>query len=166
MVLTEKCIDLIEPVIDHSLSILHVRTDGADIACGLLAALKRLRAELEELGGYHTVAILDGAIRDRLAVRCARSGGSDAVIPLDRLRATGLGETVMLATVESCLVYANQETDLGGMMRIITVLLDRLLQTLGGPPEYSALLAVLSDGDHAHTGESGGEADGSAAALH
>ena len=66
-------IEMIEPVIDHSLTIANSRASVGDVAHGLIAALKRIRSAVEEVGGYTMVSILDGAIRDRLIIRGLRA---------------------------------------------------------------------------------------------
>src|SRR5258708_28506960 len=65
--------EMIEPVIDHSLTIVNCRASVGDVAHGLIAALKRIRSAVEEVGGYTMVSILDGAIRDRLIIRGLRA---------------------------------------------------------------------------------------------
>src|SRR5271168_1497710 len=69
---------MIEPTIDHSLTIAHNHASVGDVAYGLLAALRRVRWVVDEVGGYTMVSMLDGAIRDRLIIRHLRNARSGA----------------------------------------------------------------------------------------
>jgi hypothetical protein len=144
MIVTEKAINLIEPIIDHSLSLLPSRTSRSDIAYGLLTALRSVRASLDELGGYDRVALLDGAIRDRMAIRRLREPGAHQNVTLPSPGPQdSVGETVMVAAVESCLVYAGQTGRFDGILRVVAILLDRLILVLGRVPDHIAVIDWL-----------------------
>jgi len=144
-------IDMIEPVIDHSLTIANRRASVADVAHGLIAALKRIRSALEEVGGYSMVSILDGSIRDRLIIRglrAVRSGEHElpARIPVAGPRAL-VTETIMVAAAETCVIYGADQPDVSGLLYAAFMLVDRLIEVLHAAPTCDDLLACLQADD-------------------
>ena len=144
-------IDMIEPVIDHSLTIANGRASVGDVAHGLIAALKRIRQAIEEVGGYTMVSILDGAIRDRLimrGLRAVRAGETElpATIPVVGPRALMI-ETIMVAAADTCVIYAADEPDLTGLLYTAFMLVDRLIEALHAAPTCDDLLACLQADD-------------------
>ena len=144
-------IEMIEPVIDHSLTIVNSRASVGDVAHGLIAALKRIRSAVEEVGGYTMVSILDGAIRDRLIIRglrAVRSGEKElpATIPAAGPRAL-MTETIMVAAAETCVIYGADEPDVTGLLYAAFMLVDRLIEALHAAPTCDDLLACLQADD-------------------
>ncbi|HEV2674577.1 MAG TPA: hypothetical protein VGV37_08550 [Aliidongia sp.] len=144
-------IEMIEPVIDHSLTIANNRASVGDVAHGLIAAVKRVRAAVEEVGGYTMVSILEGAIRDRLIIRglrAARSGERElpATLPVPGPRAL-VTETIMVAAAETCLIYGADEPDVTGLLYTAFMLVDRLIEALHAAPTVDDLLACLRADD-------------------
>jgi hypothetical protein len=144
-------IEMIEPVIDHSLTIVNNRASVGDVAHGLIAALKRIRSAIEEIGGYTMVSILDGSIRDRLIIRglrAVRSGEQEtpAAIPLAGPRAL-MTETIMVAAAETCVIYGADEPDVSSLLYAAFMLVDRLIETLHAAPTCDDLLACLQADD-------------------
>lgn len=144
-------IEMIEPVIDHSLTIANGRASVGDVAHGLVAALKRIRGAVEEVGGYTMVSILDGAIRDRLIIRglrAVRSGEPEqpATIPTAGPRAL-MTETIMVAAAETCVIYSADEPDVTGLLYAAFLLVDRLIEALHAAPTCADLLACLQADD-------------------
>jgi hypothetical protein len=146
---TESAMTMIEPVIDHSLSLLPSRVEPGDIAYGILAALRRVRSALDEIGGYSLVSMLDAAIRDRLIIRNLRSYRAGEAIVFGRLPPSGatigVAETIMVAAAETCLIYGADAPDVSGVLMVVFVLLDRLIETMGEAPEYGELARWLRD---------------------
>ena len=144
-------IDMIEPVIDHSLTIANSRASVGDVAHGLIAALKRIRSAIEEAGGYTMVSILDGAIRDRLimrGLRAVRAGETElpATIPRAGPRALMI-ETIMVAAADTCVIYGADEPDVTGLLYTAFMLVDRLIEVLHAAPTCDDLLACLQADD-------------------
>jgi hypothetical protein len=144
-------IEMIEPVIDHSLTIANSRASVGDVAHGLIAALKRIRSAVEEVGGYTMVSILDGAIRDRLIIRglrAVRSGEPElpATIPVPGPRALMI-ETIMVAAADTCVIYGADEPDVTGLLYAAFMLVDRLIEALHAAPTCDDLLACLRADD-------------------
>jgi hypothetical protein len=143
----EMTITLAEPVIDHSLWLLSERTRPADAAHGIMAAIRRVRGSLEESGGNSVVDLVDQAIRDRLIIRNLRRRQAGESVDAGRLPPHGKGiavaETVMVTAAETCMAYAESDPDLGGMLVVILILLDRLIETLGEAPTYGDLIQCL-----------------------
>ena len=144
-------IDMIEPVIDHSLTIANGRASVGDVAHGLIAALKRIRQAIEEVGGYTMVSILDGAIRDRLimrGLRAVRAGETElpATIPVVGQRALMI-ETIMVAAADTCVIYGADEPDVTGLLYTAFMLVDRLIEVLHAAPTCDDLLACLQADD-------------------
>lgn len=139
--------DLIEPTIDHSLTIAHSRAPTGDVAHGLLAALRRVRWVVDEVGGYTMVSMLDGAIRDRLLVRGLRNIRAGAAELPARLPMPGAhsaaAEAILVSAADACMVYAAQKTDISDLLFTVLVLLDRLTETLHSAPPYAALMDWL-----------------------
>jgi hypothetical protein len=144
-------IEMIEPVIDHSLTIANRRASVADVAHGLIAALKRIRSAVEEVGGYNMVSMMDGSIRDRLIIRglrAVRSGEHElpARIPVAGPRAL-LAETIMVASAETCVIYSADHPDVSGLLYTAFMLVDRLIEVLHAAPTCDDLLACLQEDD-------------------
>jgi len=144
-------IEMIEPVIDHSLTIANSRASVGDVAHGLVAALKRVRSAIEEVGGYSMVSILDGAIRDRLIIRglrAARAGEREqpAVMPAPGPRAAAT-ETILVAAAETCVIYGADQPDVTGLLYTAFTLVDRLIEVLHAAPTCDDLLACLQADD-------------------
>jgi hypothetical protein len=144
-------IEMIEPVIDHSLTIANNRAGVGDVAHGLVAAVKRVRSAIEEIGGYTMVSILDGAIRDRLIIRglrAARAGEQElpAVMPIPGPRSQAT-EKIMVACAETCVIYVAGEPDMSGLLYTAFMLVDRLIEVLHAAPTCDDLLACLQADD-------------------
>jgi len=144
-------IDMIEPVIDHSLTIANSRASVGDVTHGLIAALKRIRSAVEEVGGYTMVSILDGSIRDRLIIRglrAVRSGEHElpATIPVAGPRSL-IAETIMVAAADTCVIYGADEPDVTGLLYAAFMLVDRLIEALHAAPTCDDLLACLQADD-------------------
>ena len=149
---------MIEPTIDHSLTIARNHASVGDVAHGLLAALRRVRWVVDEVGGYTMVSMLDGAIRDRLIIRHlrnARCGEFEVPASMPRPGAdSAAADTILISAADACMVYAAQKPDVSDLMLTVFVLLDRLTETLHCAPLYSELMAWLRVGE-----ERMGEAD-------
>lgn len=155
----DDSITMIEPVIDHSLSLLAGRAATGDVAHGILAAMRRVRQALDEIGGYTLVAMLDETIRDRLIIRRLREHRAGTVSPFGRLPRIGpmadMAETVMVAAADACLVYAADVPDSTGMMSVLLILVDRLIETLGDAPEHRELARWLAGPEETPATETG-----------
>jgi hypothetical protein len=142
---------MIEPTIDHSLTIAHNHASVGDVAHGLLAALRRVRWVVDEVGGYTMVSMLDGAIRDRLIIRHlrnARCGEFEVPASMPRAGAdSAAADTIMISAADACMVYAAQKPDVSDLMLTVFVLLDRLTETLHCAPQYTELMAWLRIGE-------------------
>jgi len=144
-------IDMIEPVIDHSLTLANSRASVGDVAHGLIAALKRIRSAIEETGGYTMVSILDGSIRDRLilrGLRAVRAGETErpATIPVSGPRALMI-ETIMVAAADTCVIYGADQPEVTGLLYTAFILVDRLIEVLHAAPTCDDLLACLRADD-------------------
>jgi hypothetical protein len=163
--------DMIEPVIDQSLAIAHARAPVGDVAHGIVAALRRMRAAIEDAGGYGMVSILDGAIRDRLIIRNLRDmkegcKGLPARLPSPG-RAATLAETIMVGAADTCLIYSAQTPDSNEVILTVFLLLDRLIETLHAVPELGDLLEWLQDAEEEAAALAGESVfDGPAASVH
>src|ERR1700689_780667 len=129
---------LIEPTIDHSLTIAHDHASIGDVAHGLLAALRRVRGAVDEVGGYTMVSMLDGAIRDRLVIRNlgnAPCGEFEAPAIMPRPGAdSAVAQTIIVSAADACMIYATQKSDASDLMLTMFILLDRLTETLHCAP--------------------------------
>ena len=137
-------ITLAEPVIDHSLWLLSGRTQPGDTAHGIVAAMRRVRCSIDETGGSTLTDMLDSAIRDRLIIRNLRRRRAGEKIDVAHLPPGGpslaVAEMVMVTAAETCMAYAEKDPDLGGLMVVALILLDRLIETLGEAPSHEELL--------------------------
>ncbi len=142
---------MIEPTIDHSITIAHNHASVGDVAHGLLAALRRVRWVVDEVGGYTMVSMLDGAIRDRLIIRNLRNvrcGETEtpAAKPQPGARSAA-AETILISAADACMVYAAQKPDVSDLMLTVFVLLDRLTETMHSAPHYAELMDWLRIGE-------------------
>jgi|GEM_PF-5549121 hypothetical protein len=161
---------LIEPTIDHSLTIAHNHAGVGDVAHGLLAALRRVRWVVDEVGGYAMVSMLDGAIRDRLIIRNlrnARCGETEVPASMPRPGAdSAAAETIMISAADACMVYAAQKPDTSDLMLTVFVLLDRLTETLHCAPRYAELMDWLRVGEEEMDDRDPAEQTGRPTSLH
>ncbi len=141
---------MIEPTIDHSITIAHNHASIGDVAHGLLAALRRVRWVVDEVGGYSMVSMLDGAIRDRLIIRNLRNVRCGEIeIPASMPRPgadSAAAETILICAADACMVYAAQKPDVSDLLLTVFVLLDRLTETMHCAPDYYELMAWLRIG--------------------
>jgi hypothetical protein len=163
-------IEMIEPVIDHSLTIANSRAEVGDVAHGLVAALKRIRSAVEEVGGYTMVSILDGSIRDRLIIRglrAARTGEREtpATMPVPGPRALAT-ETILVAAAETCVIYGADAPDVTGLLYAAFTLVDRLIEVLHAAPTCDDLLACLQADDERDEIVFADEEQGALASVH
>ena len=142
---------MIEPTIDHSITIAHNHASVGDVAHGLLAALRRVRWVVDEVGGYTMVSMLDGAIRDRLIIRNLRNVRcGETEIPAAKPQPgadSAAAETILISAADACMVYAAQKPDVSDLMLTVFVLLDRLTETLHSAPHYAELMDWLRIGE-------------------
>ena len=161
---------LIEPTIDHSLTIAHHHASIGDVAHGLLAALRRVRGVVDEVGGYTMVSMLDGAIRDRLIIRNmrnARCGEFEVPASMPRPGAdSAVAQTIIVSAADACVVYAAQKPDTSDLMLTMFVLLDRLTETLHCAPLYAELMVWLRAGEEILEDDDRVEICGAPASLH
>jgi len=138
---------MIEPVIDHSLSLLNGRAGREDTAHGIMAAIRRVRGALDEVAGDTATSLLDGAIRDRLILRNMRRYQSGEPIEIIGLPMPGpsaaIAEPILSSAAESCILYAREAPDLSGLLLAVFVLVDRLIEALGATPDCHALVTWL-----------------------
>ena len=141
---------MIEPTIDHSLTIAHNHASVGDVAHGLLAALRRVRWMVDEVGGYSMVSMLDGAIRDRLIIRNLRNlRCGEAETPAAKPQPgadSAAAETILISAADACMVYAAQKPDVSDLLLTVFILLDRLTETLHCAPHYAELMDWLRTG--------------------
>jgi hypothetical protein len=57
--------NMIEFVIDHGMTVASSKVSNADLACGVLGALRRVRGVVQEVGDPNALSVLDGGLRDR-----------------------------------------------------------------------------------------------------
>ncbi|MGB8843745.1 MAG: hypothetical protein WCC64_22055 [Aliidongia sp.] len=161
---------LIEPTIDHSLTIAHNHASIGDVAHGLLAALRRVRWVVDEVGGHTLVSMLDGAIRDRLIIRHLRNARCGEIeIPASMPRPgadSAAAETIMVNAAETCMVYAAEKSDTSDLMLTVFILLDRLTETLHCAPRYAELMDWLRLGEETMGDIGDAEAVGKPTILH
>jgi hypothetical protein len=141
---------LIEPTIDHSLTIAHSHASIGDVAHGLLAAIRRVRWVVDEVGGYTMVSMLDGAIRDRLIIRNLRNARCGEIEVPARRPLPGVdsaaAEVILISATDACMAYAALKTDVSDLLLTVFILLDRLTETLHCAPRFDDLMAWVRDG--------------------
>ncbi len=131
------------------------RGASGDVARGLIAGLRVLRATVEEEAGYTMAAAFDTAIRTRLLVdnlaKLRTTGHEPEAIPLP---APGPAATATVAifesAAESCLTINSHAEDNGPLEHAVFAFTTQLLQQLGGAPEWRCLAGELRrppDGD-------------------
>jgi hypothetical protein len=162
--------DLIEPVIDQSLAIVMRRASDGDVAHGIVAALRRVRTAIDDVGGAAMTGTLDAAIRDRLIVRKMRMNRAGEAIHRGVLPPAGAGaamsETVLMNTADACLIYSARRNDTTDLLLTIFVLVDRLIETLRGAPDYGDLIQWLRSDEEAAVQAADNVFDGPAASIH
>ncbi|HTH97130.1 MAG TPA: hypothetical protein VL574_06900 [Stellaceae bacterium] len=142
----------IEQLIDEGLAQARVRASCADVAYGLVAALKRIYALIEEIAGPTTMPMLDGCLRNRIILRSLRLtprlAGPAASLPLPVAGPhAALAETILVSAAESCLATKSLTSEEGDIFMLAFIMIDRLFELLGGVPDAGELLARLRDDD-------------------
>ena len=140
--------NMIEFVIDHGMTVASSKVSNADLACGVLGALRRVRGVVQEVGDPNALSVLDGGLRDRLLVNGLRSacrGEKDRPVALPQMGpGAGVAEMIMTNAVDYCLTVVANDGRATDVFRVAVVLLDRLMESLNGAPELSDLITQLT----------------------
>lgn len=124
------------------------RGASGDVARGLIAGLRVLRATVEEEAGYTMAAAVDTAIRTRLLVdnlaKLRTTGHEPEAIPLP-LPGPGASAAAAIfeSAAESCLTVNGHAEDNGPLEHAVFAFTAQLLQQLGGAPEWRCLAGEL-----------------------
>ncbi|MBP2299428.1 hypothetical protein [Azospirillum picis] len=124
------------------------RGGSGDVARGLIAGLRILRATVEEEAGYTMAAAVDNAIRTRLLAdnlsQLRVTGQKPEAVPLP---VPGPGATAAAAifesAAESCLTVNAHAEDNGPLEHAVFAFTAQLLQQLGGAPDWRSLAGEL-----------------------
>ncbi len=143
-----------EFIIDESVGVVARRAAPADIAYGLMCALRRVRMLIDEIGGPITIPMLDSCLRNRILIRALRSGVGrgllDTPTPLPEPGPYGLmASHILINAAESCLLCKRENSDDGDIFLLAFLLLDRMFELLQGVPDAHELLAKLRVSDEA-----------------
>ena len=145
---------MIEFVIDHGMTVASSKVSTGDVACGVLGALRRVRGVVQEVGDPNALSLLDSGLRDRLIVKGLRGacrGETQQSVALPETGpGAGIAETIMTNAVDYCLTVVAHDGRATDVFRVAVVLLDRLMESLNGVPDLSALLAQLTRNEEAY----------------
>ncbi|MCG5241787.1 hypothetical protein [Azospirillum doebereinerae] len=124
------------------------RGASGDVARGLIAGLRVLRATVEEEAGYTMAAAVDTAIRTRLLVdnlaKLRTTGQEPEAIPLPAPGpGAGAAAAIFESAAESCLTVNAHAEDNGPLEHAVFAFTTQLLQQLGGAPEWRSLVGEL-----------------------
>lgn len=138
------------------------RGESGDVARGLIAGLRVLRATVEVEAGYTMAAAVDTAIRTRLLVdnlaKLRTTGQTPEAIPLPLPGPAATTTTAIFeSAAESCLTVNAHAEDNGPLEHAVFAFTTQLLQQLGGAPEWRCLAGELrrpfGDGQDGESGE-------------
>lgn len=120
------------------------RGSAGDVAHGLIAGLRHLRAAVDEEAGYAMAAAIDQAIRSSLLAgnleRLRLTGSTPVPVPLPD---PGPGATaaaiIVSSATDSCLAVNAHADDNGPLEHAVFALTSQLVSQLGGAPDWPAL---------------------------
>jgi hypothetical protein len=144
--------NVIEAVIDAAVEMVATCGSREDAANGIVAALRRIRATLDEQVGYAVAAAMDAMLRDlvvsyNLQLRRA-TRREPRPVELPRI---GPGAARAAAIFEdaarNCIAFNARTPDNSHLHQAICLLANRLFRLLAGTPDPAALLARLRGGE-------------------
>jgi len=143
---------IVRSILDQARSTAARRAGQADMACGLVAALRRLRAFVGASSGDSGSAEFDDAVRGHVLkrgmVETARIGRPPAPveIPASGPQAA-FASAVLEDAVMSCLGFSSVAPASVLVALCTSALIEALIDTLGGIPDPIALVAQLRPED-------------------
>jgi hypothetical protein len=147
--------NVIEAVVDAAMEMAATRGARADAAIGIVAALRRIRATLEEEVGYAPAAAMDSTLHDLVIsynlrhLSETRQEPEPTALPEpgpDAVRASAIFEDA----ARNCIAFNTRTPDNSCLHQAICLLADRLFRLLGGTPAAADLIGRLRGGEALH----------------
>ena len=140
----------VEGVLQIAFRIIEARSSTEHVAVGIIAALRRLHAAVHELGGEAMASSMRATLRDIIMahnlerLRETRRVPQPVPLPAPTPEAR-FAVAVLEDAANSCLALNTLTPDNGCLHLAICLLAERLIDTLGGAPDYGAFADRLAD---------------------
>lgn len=139
---------VIGSIVSSAVAVAGRRAPPADVANGLLSALRRVRNAVDDQGGYAMAASIDGAIRTRMMADNLDILRRTGVVPQPRRLppagpSTAAAAAILASAVDSCLAVNAMTDDNAPLDFMVYLLSTHLLIHLGGAPEWGDLVSAL-----------------------
>ena len=164
-----KLPSLIQAVVGSALDRAAGAAGNGDLACGLLAALKRVRLVVSVQAGYSAACSLDDAIHAVFVERALETFGTAEVppVPLPTRGPPARRATLILEDAAmSCLTLNAYFPGNTAMTLAVTTLAGRLLDCLGGVQDWGCVIRELRMADSDEEEEALSDDRWTAAAVH
>jgi hypothetical protein len=145
--------NVVEAVVDAAMSMAAERGTRADVAIGIVAALRRIRATLDEQVGYAAAAAMDTTLQDLVVSydlpRLSSGKPEPAELPEpgpETVRAAAIFEDA----ARNCIAFNVRTPDNSCLHEAICLLADRLFRVIGGTPAAPDLIGRLRGGEALH----------------
>jgi hypothetical protein len=164
-----KLPSLIKAVIGSALDRAALAAGNGDLACALLASLKRIRMVVSVQAGYGSACSLDDAIHAVFVERALALFGTADVpavaLPL-KSAAARRASLILEDAAMSCLTLNAYFPGNTAMTLAVSTLAERLVECLGGIPDWGCVLRELRTADSDQEEEALGDERWTPAAVH
>ncbi len=164
-----KLPSLISAVIGSALDRAARNAGNDDLACGLLAALKRIRTVVSVQAGYSAAFNLDDTIHAVFVQRALAAFGTNALPPVSlpvRGSATRRASAILEDAAMSCLTLNAYFPGNTAVTLAVSTLAERLIDCLGGIPDWGCIIQELRIEDSDEEEEAARDERWTAAAVH
>jgi hypothetical protein len=140
----------VQAVLQVAFRTAEARSSAEHVAIGVIAALRRLHAAVHEAGGEAMASFMRATLRDVILARnleCLRETTRvPQPVPLPAPTPSArFAIAVLEDAANSCLMLNALTPDNGCLHLAIRLLAERLIDTLGGAPDYGTLADRLAD---------------------
>lgn len=126
-------------ILATAISAAEKRASRADVAHGVIAALRHLRATADEQAGDAMASAIDAAVRQHLPAKpLSRAGAAMNVLPPAGPGAAAAA-TIMESAADSCLAVNAHAPDNEPLEIAVNALTLQMLRHLDGPPEWETV---------------------------
>lgn len=140
----DSSLPVVTAIVTNAVAAAGKRGSAGDVAHGLIAGLRHLRAAVDEEAGYAMAAAIDQAIHSSLLAgnleRLRQTGSTPAPVPLpDPGPGANAAAVIVSSATDSCLAVNAHADDNRPLEHAVFILTSQLVNQLGGAPDWQAL---------------------------
>lgn len=140
----DSTLPVVTAIVANAVAAAGKRGSAGDVAHGLIAGLRHLRAAVDEEAGYAMAAAIDQAIHSSLLAgnleQLRQTGSTPAPVPLPNPGPGANAAAVIVSSAtDSCLAVNAHAPDNGPLEHAVVILTSQLVKQLGGAPDWPAL---------------------------